>query len=155
MYRDENLTVREIAAQVKVSYGTVHQDLAQAGVEFRGPWGLRHAKNADEPEESPGVAAFVPGLPSDLQTIADARIETVCRLLREEREAQMTQTEAARRLGMWASTVSRVELARRESYPLPLLIAFCEILGRKFSDIVARAEELVPSEPEEHHCDGG
>lgn len=131
LYADEGLTIREVAAQVGVSYGVAHRDLTQAGVAIRGAWSLDRAKDVPEPE-----------------TVADARTQTVCRLLREEREAQMTQIEAARGLGMWAPTLSRLERGRRDAYPLPVLVAYAEFLGVKLSDIMARAEKLVPSATE-------
>jgi DNA-binding XRE family transcriptional regulator len=134
LYVDEMLPIREVAVKAGVSYGVAHRDLAQAGVAIRGSWTL-------DPEGAP-----------ESGKLAYARTQMVCRLLREAREAQMTQGEAARRLGMWAPTLSRLERGRREAYPLPLLVAYAEVLGLKLSDILARAEELVPSEsePEEH-----
>jgi DNA-binding XRE family transcriptional regulator len=130
MYVDELLTIREVAAAAGVSYGVAHRDLKRAEVKFRGGWTLE-----DTPESG---------------TIADARTQMVCRLLREEREAQqMTQTEVARRLGMWAPTLSRLERGRRDAYPLPVLVAYAEVVGVKLSAILARAEELVPTDAED------
>jgi DNA-binding XRE family transcriptional regulator len=138
MYKDELLTIREIAAKVGRSYSVVRRDLA-GRVTFRGSWSLHRAKDAQAEQE--------------LRTLAYATIQEVCRLLCEERKARMTQTEAARRLGVSGSTLSRLEMGRRESYPLPLLIAFCEVLDVKISGIFARAEQLMLSDynQEEHH----
>lgn len=141
MYREEKLTIREIADRVGRSYGATRNDLVRGGVKFQTGWS-RHPKAGHVP-----VAAPVE-LTDEQQAIAREIQRKTGLLLRDERLKQhLTQVGLAGRLGIGASVLCRLELGHWDTR-LFVYLELATALGVDLSDIVRAAEQLVLSADE-------
>ena len=91
------------------------------------------------PSHRKTVPTTMPGMPQpdSVRTM----MPTMGMLLRQARRKRgLTMTTVARRCGLSPSVLCRMELARREPR-ITRLLAVCDVLGVRFSDIMRAAED--------------